>query len=585
MPSATAFFPDLTPYFLLDGTRNITGPTTIINNVPLLASDVLTIRGAAGQTGKLLTLETSALADVFTVDNDGKLLYTTNLPPVLATQTYGDRRTLTLTNNPASIVPTDFGNSNGIALSITQPSDSTIRTVYGINQTILMAGRFRQAYGNGIYVENSSAIAANGMSASQISTYHIGSGLMGVVNGQETYTYVTGPVTTHNGAYFYADNRGAATRVNGLSVSANHATSAITNGLTGAYIEAVLASGSAASVIGLDVAVTGAGSSSTYALRTTGGNILATGPTLTGSAATSLLSLAQTWNTSGTPTAILLNVTNTASNSNSQLIALQASSATRFAVRADGTTFIANGFYAGTSTAATTRYLTGSMLVTSSQGAGVTFSRLTHNNGNIALDILSNSHVILQQTAGNVGIGTATPAATLDIVGTAGAQFRLRDVTTNAANKTGYIQVGHYTNAEEDVALIGATSSSGANIVAIGGGSGSLNAATQIIFYAAGNNTTTTGTARLTLQPTLLTIADGLNIAVNTTTGTKWGTGITQKQSWWNATPVIQNTGWSTSAAFTDLKSFDPTAATLDDLRRVVGTLIDTFKSYGLLGA
>jgi hypothetical protein len=45
---------------------------------------------------------------------------------------------------------------------------------------------------------------------------------------------------------------------------------------------------------------------------------------------------------------------------------------------------------------------------------------------------------------------------------------------------------------------------------------------------------------RLTLQAATLTLADALNIAVNTTTGTKIGTATTQKLGFYNATPVVQ---------------------------------------------
>jgi len=53
----------------------------------------------------------------------------------------------------------------------------------------------------------------------------------------------------------------------------------------------------------------------------------------------------------------------------------------------------------------------------------------------------------------------------------------------------------------------------------------------------------TDGTTRLTIGTTgLFTIADALNIAVGTTTGTKIGTATTQKLGFWNATPVVQPT-------------------------------------------
>ena len=58
--------------------------------------------------------------------------------------------------------------------------------------------------------------------------------------------------------------------------------------------------------------------------------------TLTGSAATSSLSIAQTWNTSGTPTAIDLNVTDTASNASSLLMNLRVGGTSRFSVTKAG---------------------------------------------------------------------------------------------------------------------------------------------------------------------------------------------------------------------------------------------------------
>lgn len=61
-----------------------------------------------------------------------------------------------------------------------------------------------------------------------------------------------------------------------------------------------------------------------------------TGYSLTGSNAQSLVDLAGTWNTSGIPTAIKLNVTDTASNASSLLMDLQAGGMSRFSVRKDG---------------------------------------------------------------------------------------------------------------------------------------------------------------------------------------------------------------------------------------------------------
>ncbi len=51
-----------------------------------------------------------------------------------------------------------------------------------------------------------------------------------------------------------------------------------------------------------------------------------------------------------------------------------------------------------------------------------------------------------------------------------------------------------------------------------------------------------------------------------------------------NATPVAQSTGWSVTNETTD-KSFDANATSIDELADVLGTLIETLKTYGILGA
>jgi len=72
-----------------------------------------------------------------------------------------------------------------------------------------------------------------------------------------------------------------------------------------------------------DIAITHAGSGSLLIGSTTT-NL--TPPTLTGSSATSALSISQTWNTTGNPKAILLNLTNTASGATARPFEVQISS-------------------------------------------------------------------------------------------------------------------------------------------------------------------------------------------------------------------------------------------------------------------
>lgn len=96
------------------------------------------------------------------------------------------------------------------------------------------------------------------------------------------------------------------------------------------------------------------------------------------------------------------------------------------------------------------------------------------------------------------------------------------------------------------------------------------------------------------------TIADGGNIVVGTTTGTKIGTATTQKLGFYNATPVVQQTqgaitnnvtaGGSTGtiANFTDLTVYaNDSAAIRNDIYQLALGLqgcIAALRTYGLLG-
>lgn len=86
------------------------------------------------------------------------------------------------------------------------------------------------------------------------------------------------------------------------------------------------------------------------------GIIASTGYSLTGTDATGMVNLAGTWNTSGTPTALKLNLTDTASNAASLFLDLQKSSTSVFRVRKDGNVY---GTSFSDSGAATKFYLDG----------------------------------------------------------------------------------------------------------------------------------------------------------------------------------------------------------------------------------
>jgi hypothetical protein len=117
---------------------------------------------------------------------------------------------------------------------------------------------------------------------------------------------------------------------------------------------------------------------------------------------------------------------------------------------------------------------------------------------------------------GNVGIGIA-PSAKLDVMAGFPAILIGVDISetarTNSATHYGGIGLAHYTLTEEPVATVYGNSGSAANVVNIGGGSSSFNAATSIGFFTGANNTTTTG-------PERMSITSAGNVGIGTTTPT-----------------------------------------------------------------
>lgn len=101
---------------------------------------------------------------------------------------------------------------------------------------------------------------------------------------------------------------------------------------------------------------------------------------------------------------------------------------------------------------------------------------------------------------GYVGAGgVSDPSYVFDGIGVLGA-FRISDTDADATNKVMRLAGRHYNNDEEDVALFFVSSASTATTLAVGGGTGTRNAATQLDLYTATDNTTLTGTPRLRIH-------------------------------------------------------------------------------------
>ena len=179
----------------------------------------------------------------------------------------------------------------------------------------------------------------------------------------------------------------------------------------------------------------------------TANTITISGSTLTGSGATSALDISQTWNTTGTPIALKVNITDTVSASLSDLISLQVGGAVRFRVVKSGYfEFSAGGGILGNlcvgasninassqlEVRSTTKGFLPPRMTTTQKNAiatpatGLTVYQTTDNylslfNGTNWQNIVSpNSagNVILNGTSGNTLIGTTTDAGyRLDVSG------------------------------------------------------------------------------------------------------------------------------------------------------------------------
>ena len=127
-----------------------------------------------------------------------------------------------------------------------------------------------------------------------------------------------------------------------------------------------------------------------------------TGYSLNGSASASFMDLAGTWNTSGTPTAIKLNITDTASNAASLLMDLQRSGTTRFSVSKTGAVNLANSDSG-----------VGALLLSGGFWGSIdAFSfTLKNNNGSFVLGA-SSDLILTRRGAANLRLGAADTTGT-----------------------------------------------------------------------------------------------------------------------------------------------------------------------------
>lgn len=181
-----------------------------------------------------------------------------------------------------------------------------------------------------------------------------------------------------------------------------------------------------------------------------------------------------------------------------------------------------------------------------------------------------------------IAIGNSSSAGTSSVIlgaGIVGAAQSL-SIGSNAQNAANVAVIGSsntvlsdvyfgkgITNASPTLVTIHGTGGSGADvaggILALAGGLGTGTGAAGKVklqvstVLGSGSTLQTLSTVLEITDVSTVTLSDAVNCAMGSTTGTKWGTATSQKQSFWNATPIIQPTS-ANQAALTDSTTGTP---------------------------
>lgn len=324
-------------------------------------------------------------------------------------------------------------------------------------------------------------------------------------------------------------------------------------------------------------------SSAATCLTLTGGTVTTSNP---------LISATQTWNAGAvTFTGLFLNVTSTASAAASLLMNLQVGGTTALSVRKDGsiTCMSGGGYFSAL----------GSVLYLGSNGANF--------GGELMLN-WSAAVVAVKSSFAYAWSSDSTSYGTRDLflVRKAAATLQLGQDAAGVTNQT-------FTAANRIT-----SDGVGANLtIAPGNGRGDVGGTLYLATYStegagtpgtltnrlsidtAGNISVVQSNTRLDYNDTLifyrqgsgnvltfgngvLEFADAVNMSFNTSTGTKIGTGSSQKLAFWNATPISQpTTGYSTATFSAGSSNISDNTATWDGY--TIGSVVGALRGMGLL--
>ena len=152
-------------------------------------------------------------------------------------------------------------------------------------------------------------------------------------------------------------------------------------------------------------------------------------------------------------------------------------------------------------------------------------TRLTIDGSSGMVLVVDTSVLVVDATNNRVGIGTASPSVSLHIVDDGSPVPTLRVENTAFSGVLKWTDLYHSSGGDFYIV----NNRTDASVGGINFCTGGSTTAKVSISYA-GILTANQG----------ITIADGKNIVLGTTTGTKIGTAAAQKLGFWNATPVVQ---------------------------------------------
>jgi hypothetical protein len=275
--------------------------------------------------------------------------------------------------------------------------------------------------------------------------------------------------------------------------------------------------------------------------------------------------------------------------------------------------------WAGNATAASAPFSVtkaGAISATSGTIGGFTLGATTIVGGSVTLD--STGNIRAGQTAYHTGTGfwlgvdSATPK--FSIGNSSGPHVRWDGTTlhlsvvTLSGNLVGLdgngntLSGGTTANLGGNIGLYGESHATAANDFVLRSGTSNViewdNSATTLTVNAITYNISSTGVTisgglRLgsaTAPTEALHFSDGKNIAFDTTTGTKIGTGTTQKIGFWNATPIVrpsstgETTGF-TAGAGTGVNDDSTFTGNTGTKAYTIGDVVKHLKNSGLLAA